>query len=151
MKLRIIPFEFAHLAAMQPREFEARELALLDNLEGRVDEYLAQGMAYTGIIGDRILACGGVIMLWRGVAELWLVTTGQVPEFPLAFHRAILKILALLERSMGLWRMQVAIHGEHLVSQYWVQRLGFKEEGPMPGYAPDGSTYVRFARVKGGI
>jgi hypothetical protein len=147
-KLRIIPFEFAHLQAMQARKFEAREMALVNDMEERAREYMARGMGYTGIIGGRILACAGIFMLWRGVAEIWSVTTPLVEDYPLAFHRAISHGLKVVERSMGLWRIQVAIHEDHLVSQKWIQRLGFVSEAPMPGYGADGATYVRFARLR---
>lgn len=146
--LEIIPFECAHLKALMPRKFEARELALVDDMEQRTKEYLDRGMAYTGIIGDQILGCAGIFMLWRGVAEVWSVTTPLVEKYPLAFHRAISRGLKVVERSMGLWRIQVAIHGDHQVSLKWIQRLGFRLEGPMPGYGPDGATYERFAIVR---
>lgn len=147
-KLQIVPFEFAHLKAMQAREFEAREMASLDNLEGRFQSYMAMGTGYTGLIDDQILMCAGIFLQWRGVAEVWAVTTPMVEQYPLAFHRAMSKCLEVLEKSMGLWRIQVCIHGDHHVSQKWIQRLEFVSEGPKPGYGPDGATYVGFARVK---
>jgi hypothetical protein len=133
---------------MQAREFEARELRLMDDLEGRFREYMARGTGYTGILDNRILMCAGIFLQWRGMAEVWAVTTALVAEYPLAFHRAISKCLDVLERSMGLWRIQVAIHEDHLVSQNWIQRLGFRLECKKPGYGPDGATYMGFARVR---
>jgi RimJ/RimL family protein N-acetyltransferase len=145
-KFQIIPFEFAHLVALQPREFEARELAQLNDWEERTREYQAKGSAYTGIIGDQIMGCAGIFLLWPGMAEVWAVTTPLVTTHTMAFHRTISRGLDVVERTMRLHRIQVAIHVDHFVSQKWIRRLGFKAEGSMPGYGPDGATYMRFAR-----
>jgi len=153
-KLEIIPFEPEHLRLMQPRAFEAREMRLLGGGEERARIYAGLGPAYTGILtGDEdsqltILACGGLIMHWRGVAEAWLVTTDQVAMHPVVFHRTIIRIFKVLMESMGLWRVQIAIKAGHRVSCKWVLRLGFREEGPAPRYGPDGSDYLRFAWVR---
>lgn len=147
MKPRIIPFEFGHLKGLQAREFESRELDLLDNLEGRTRDYLSRGMGYTCFIGSQVLVIAGMFIQWRGLAEVWSITTPLVTAYPLAFHRAISHGLKVMAQSMGIRRIQVAIHADHQVSHRWIQRLGFKWEGAMPGYGPDGATYVRFARL----
>jgi hypothetical protein len=147
-KLRIVPFEPAHLQAIEAREFEAREMLFLPDMAERVRDYMARGMAYTGFLGDKILMCAGIVVLWRGVGEVWSVTTPLVTKYPLTFHRTMSRVLGLLERSMGLWRIQVAIHANHYVSQRWIERLGFEFESFKPGYGPDGSRYVGFARLR---
>jgi hypothetical protein len=146
--LKIVPFEPVHLQAIEAREFEAREMAFLPDMAERAREYMARGMAYTGFLGGRIMMCAGIVVLWRGVGEAWSVTTPLVADYPLTFHRTMSRILGLLERSMGLRRIQVAIHDHHYVSQRWIERLGFEFESFKPGYGPDGSRYVEFVRLR---
>jgi hypothetical protein len=147
-QLRIVPFEIAHLEIIKARKFEARELARLPDLEGRVLGYMARGMAYTGFLGEEILMCGGIVLLWPGVGEGWSITTPLVTAHPVLFHFAMRRIMELLVRTMGLWRLEVAIQGDHYVSQRWIKRLGFEFEGFKQAYGPDGSDYVGFARVR---
>lgn len=147
--LEIIPFEPEHLRNLQARSFEGREMAAFADPEAQAREYLRRGPAFSGLIEGRLMGCLGVCLLWRGVAEVWMVTTDLVAQFPLAFHRAISQGIAVMEKSLNLWRLQVAVHHEHKISRNWLRRLNFQEEGEMPRYGPDGATYVRMARVKG--
>lgn len=149
MKLRIIAFEPEHLGRMQPRAFEARQIGLVADPQALAALYAQRGPAFTGMAGQEIMACGGLVMLWRGVAEVWMVSTALVAARPLAFHRAVKRGLARLRQDMGLWRVQAAVQKEHEVSRAWLARLGFREEGEMPGYGPDGEDYVRMAWTKG--
>lgn len=147
MALIIKPFEPEHLGQMTPRRFEAAEMAYVGDPELYVRAYLQRGPAWSGFVGNRIMGCAGVCVLWRGVGEAWMVTTDLAARMPLAFHRAIASRLDEVMMSMNLWRLQAIIHTEHEVSRRWVRRLGFEEEGTMQRYGPDGKDYVRFARV----
>ena len=146
-ELSIIPFRAEHLGLLQARKFEAHEMELLGDPANRVREYLRGGAAYTGIVKGQVMGCAGIFPLWRGVAEVWMITTDLVSRYPKAFHQAIANGLEIAGHSMGLWRIQTAVHQNHLVSQKWLRRLGFNREGNMPGYGPDGATYIRMARL----
>jgi hypothetical protein len=147
MSLKIAPFEAWHLERLEARRFEAQELACLGDVKRRAVFYQQAGPAWTGLYDGEIMACCGVIILWAGVAEAWLVTTNLCEQHRLSFHRAIKQNLARLIADMGLQRLQAAVHAEHVVSQKWVERLGFSHEGLMAAYGPDGSDYVRYAKV----
>ena len=150
MQLSVIPFEVGHLKAFTARRFEAREMEHLGNPEAYAMSYLDRGPAWTGVVGEKILGCCGICVFWRGVGGLWLVTGELVNQLPLAFHRAIKYGLGTAMEAMGLWRVQTEINAAHLVSRKWIQRLGFREEGDMPKYGPDQTTYVRYAKVREG-
>jgi Acetyltransferases, including N-acetylases of ribosomal proteins len=148
VKLILKPLTPEDLEIIIPRAFEAREMAMIGNLPARVAACWEHGAAYCGWLGGDILACAGVTLLWRGVGAAWCITSPLVARHPLSFHRAVRRMLDLLEASLGLHRVQVEVQGDHFVSQRWVERLGFEFEGFMPGYGPDGSRYVRFGRVR---
>lgn len=147
MGLEIVPFEPQHLEQLQFRDFEARELALLGDWRPRAEFYRRAGPAWTGFYNGQIIGCCGLLLLWPGVAEAWLVTGELCNQYRLSFHRAVKRGLAQVCRDLGLWRLQAAVHKEHYVSRLWVERLGFAFEGFMPRYGPDGADYVRFGRL----
>ena len=147
MQLQIIPFEVAHLDDLQARRFEAQEIQSLGDYRERAGVHRQLGPAWTGIIDGQVMGCCGLIVLWQGVAEPWMVSTGLCARYALSFHRAIKKGLDQVIQDLRLRRVQVAIHKDHVISHKWVERLGFKREGAMPAYGPDGSDYVRFGRV----
>ena len=144
-----VEFDPLHLEIIQAREFEAKEMELCEDLQGRGKIYQAAGPSYTGMVGEEIMFCCGMIKLWPGVYELWAITTPLVARMPLSFHRAIKYALERLKVITGLWRLQTAIHIDHVVSQRWIEMLGLRYEGKMPGYGPDRSTYIRYGRFYG--
>lgn len=147
----IVPFEFDHLRQLQPREFEAAELCNQrpEEIRQRFQDYLNRGAAWTGVVGGQIIAVAGIILLWRGVAEIWAITTPLVTKYRKSFHQAIKYGLRRDIKVMDLHRVQVAVHEDHAVSRKWLKRLGFMEEGKMPGYGLQQETYVRLAWVRG--
>ena len=144
--LSISRFALEHLALIKPRAFEAREIELLENFKERAAAYIQAGPAFTGFYDGEIMACCGIAKIWNGVGYLWAITTALVATKPKSFHRAIVHGLEQLRFTMGLWRLETAIHEDHWVSQLWIQRLGLKFEGKAPGFGPDKSTYIRFGR-----
>ena len=120
-------------------------MLLLGSVQERAREYLQYGPAFTGIEGDQIIGCVGLIVLWPGVAEAWAVSTPLWPSKAKSVHKAITHGIKEMSATLGLWRIQTAIHSEHEVSHRWLMRMGFKDEGTMPGYGPDGATYLRLA------
>lgn len=145
----VIKFDPLHLALIQAREFEAREMELCEDIQARGRLYQEAGPAFTGMVGEEIMFCCGLIKLWPGVYELWAVTTPLVACLPLTFHRAIKYGFGKLRTVTGLWRVQTAIHVDHLVSQKWIQKLGLRFEGERPGYGPDKATYFGYGRFYG--
>lgn len=123
-------------------------MALVGDPETYVRVYQERGPAFTGLVEGEIMGCAGVCLLWRGVGAAWLVTGPLVPQYPLAFHRAIRDGLQTVMESLHVWRLQADIHQGHEVSQRWVRRLGFAYEGILHKYGPDGADYVRYARVR---
>lgn len=147
--LQISQFAVGDLALINPREFEAREMMLLGNFKERAAAYIQAGPAFTGFYDGEIMACCGIAKIWKGSGYLWAITTSLAASKPLSFHRAISQGIERLRVTMGLWRLETAIHQDHIVSQLWIQRLGLKYEGHAPGFGPDKSTYIRFGRYYG--
>lgn len=146
-KLKIVPFEPEHLAIVNPRSFEEKELLLIGDPVAEAREFSRRGLGFTGFINDQILGCAGAVQLWPGVAEAWVVSTALVPNFKLAFHRAVKAYFEIVIETLKLKRVQAAVHCDHEVSHKWVKRLGFIPEGIMPCFGPDGADYVRYGRI----
>lgn len=112
-------------------------------------EYLLRGPAYTIIKNGQVVWCGGLVMLWPGMAEAWGVPSMSLQDCPLGFHRLVVTVLRELIETMKLRRVQCTIASVFGISQRWVQALGFQHEGDMAMYGPDGADHKRYALVKG--
>lgn len=109
------------------------------------------GPAYTVFDGGTVLGCGGVALLWQGVAEAWMVLSESVDMLD-ARGRGLLgiQIIRGLRRSsleFNLHRLQavVAKDGDE-ANKAFLQWLGLEYEGDMHKYGPDGSDYERWAK-----
>jgi len=132
---------------IKPREFEGREMLLVGDWRRYAAAYAAAGQLFTGVVRGEIAGCAGLIPLWPGVAEAWMVSTALFTRYPKTIHRGIAAGLATLAETMGLHRIQAAVHQEHRVSLRWLRRLGFRLEGTLRRYGPDGADYLRLARL----
>lgn len=148
--MNVVPFEPAHLARIEPGPFE------LLALEGVPPGALRAGVPVPGpaltICDDAgtPLGAGGLVPLWRGVAQGWLFASDRLREHPAVLHRTVLRALRLSEDALGLHRVQITVHEDFYLSSLWVGRLGFACEGAMPGFGPNGDTYYRYARLHHG-
>lgn len=147
MTPKIIPFEPEHLATMIGHHAVESDKKALEAL-GQAHVYLQLGPCYSIIVGDEIIWCGGLVVLWPGVAEAWAVPSWAVADYPLTVHRAVKQTLARLIQTLNLRRIQCSVVREYLQSRNWVKRLGFCFEGKMKNYGPDGATHYRFSWVK---
>lgn len=107
---------------------------------------LLRGMAITGFHNGEILACGGVMPLWKGVGEAWVVTSPLVEKCPFFFMRTVWRRLLTFISIMELERVQTTVDAEHEVSLKWVERMGFKQEGLMEKYI-GGRDFFRYALI----
>lgn len=138
-------FEASDLAYILPRPHDVRLAAALPDILERVKEQAKLGPAMTGLYDGVPVFCGGIVVLWPGVGEGWLYVSEQVAGHRLSFHRAVREWIGRLCADWKLHRLQVAIPDWNGMSCRWIKRLGFAEEGPMRGYGPDGSTFIRYA------
>ncbi len=107
------------------------------------------GCAYTGIDDScEIIIIGGVVETWKGVGAAWLMTSPLFPRNKIWAHRAIRDILYDAIETYDLHRVETLVLEDHLVSQKWVGRLGFQQEGLFRKYDSNQNNHYMFARVE---
>lgn len=104
------------------------------------------GPAWTLCLAGRPIACGGVVLLWRGVGEAWSLSAAGLGPFALRLHRIVAARLAEAEAQYGLHRIQASVRTDNGEGRRWLARLHFWEEGEMKGYGPMGHDFMRLAR-----
>ncbi len=146
--IRPLPFKPAHLGRIRPGRFET--LAI----EGTDPRLIGAGIPIPGpamSLADEagaILGAAGIVPLWNGVGNAWVYASDALRARPFGLHRCIARGLALAIEHFGFHRVQLSVHREFARSQRWVERLGFRFEGEMRGYGPNGDTYWRYAKVR---
>ena len=112
-----------------------------------IAQRLTKGTAYTITDGYEIVASAGVLHLWKGVGEGWAVTSKLVEKYPVFFAKTVWDKINEIIEDMQLVRLQTLVDSEHIVSQKWLERMGFTNEGLMRKYL-GGRDFFRYAWIR---
>lgn len=142
--MRLIPFAADHLDQLEVQPGQAVDAALFTPEIGAA---LVNDMARTLVAGGRVLACAGILPMWPGRAVAWALLSSQIGArgFP-RYHRWVRRALDDAH-ARGLWRIETTVDPEFDNAVRWAAALGFRYEGRMRGYAPDGRDHLLVARV----
>lgn len=145
MSLYVMPYKPEHYMSIYKY---AREWTLwgLPNPDQVAQNYM-RGPGITGFCDQDVIACGGLVVLWKGVAEAWTVASPLVLKYPLFFHKHAKMFLEDCIEMFHLDRVQCIVDVEFYASQKWVKSMGFKAESVMPKYFM-GRTFMRYVIVR---
>jgi len=136
----IVPFKKEHLSIInlvfEMTEAGKQSLASYDDVIG-----------YTGMEDGAVLATGGVHRMWNGVGEAWLLVGKEGYSKPKTVARYTDYIFQHIQEEHDLFRIQASVSALDETANRYAQWLGFEKEGIMRKYGPDGSDYIRYARV----
>ena len=97
---------------------------------GSVHEAILAGPSVTLCLpnGDS-LAIIGAMMLYKGVAEVWAITSERCLKYPVAFHKAVKSVLEKFVKEHNIRRIQIYVRADYEQGYRWAESLGFKPEG----------------------
>ena len=112
---------------------------LLDGLE-------VQNMSFTATHNDKIICAGGIIPIWDGVFEGWVMGSDLIWKFRIASAKIIKQRMEELIVKNKVQRLQTAVKKDFILGHRFAKWLGLQEEGLMRKYQ-NNEDYIRFARV----
>ena len=101
--------------------------------------WLAYHLLYYVIVS---VCSGGIVPLWSGVAEGWVISSKRIYENRIKASRLIRKRSDILCAANKIWRLQTSVKANFKMGIRFAEFLGFKIEGLMRGYGPDKSDYI---------
>lgn len=132
------PFHVELLRAQGVQGAQAREVSLVPPEGVQI-----QGPALSGFVGDRILICGGIQVFYPGHGTVWGLLAEEAPPYLAAIHYGVKRFLTA--RS---WvRLEASVEKGFAPGCRWLELLGFRFEGEMPGYGFDGETHLRYGKT----
>ncbi len=105
------------------------------------------GKCITGLVDGNIVGCGGLDVMWPGVAEVWVMLSYEVDKFPMRAYEVIAEGLKELIEDNDLWRVQAYGRVDFPEAHTLFRHLGFKVEGKARKYNPDGTDSISYAKV----
>ena len=104
-------------------------------------------MSFTACRNNEIICSGGIIPIWDGVYEGWVMASHLIWQNQFGGARIIKKGMEILIEEYKVVRLQTAIKKDFILGQRFGSWLGMTNEGLMKKYQ-NNEDYYRFARVK---
>ena len=143
----IVPFENKHAEQILEQGLNSEFLELKPEHKKYAFFLKEVGMSFTGLVNNRPIAAGGVFHLWDGVAEGWVLATKDIYKYPVFCAKHIKQRTEIILKANKIKRIQTSVKADCDVALRFAKWLGLKEEGLMKNYGPDGSDFIRFARI----
>ena len=138
----VVPYTADHLARLnaQPQQMKIGRFLTPEHAIA-----LQSHLSFTALEGDTVLACSGVVEIWKGRAIAWAVLSGDLKGKFLPIHRAVQRFLDCAPFD----RIEADVDIDFKEGHRWLQKLGFVMENPRARkYRPDGGDSSIYARVK---
>lgn len=145
-EIRIVPYEPAHLARLDLQDAQGVLRPLLAD-PGYAAALARPGLAWTALAGGTPVGCAGFLDQGGGRWLAWALIGRDMPRRGwLAATRAVqLRIDRL--RARGARRLEAVVHVAFAPGHRWVELLGFRLEGIMRAYDPEGADCALYARI----
>lgn len=110
-------------------------------------DLVQEGLAFTGLINDKVIAAAGMKRIWGNVAEGWFIGKKEVWNYPITIAKAVKQNIDYLATSNNIKRLQTAVRADFGIGIRFAKWLGFTNEGLMKCYGFDDTDHYRFARI----
>jgi hypothetical protein len=148
MKLDIVAIDYkiGHLDCIPGA---ARQLGKSkDHIAKSIESLVTAGNPIkTLLYAEMAIAIVGIFRVNDGTGEAIAIVSPDVKNYVFQFHRACIKILEDLTKSMKLNRVQCTVKKDFMKGLKWARALGFETEGLLKKYGPEGSDYFMLSRL----
>ena len=115
--------------------------------DNRICDHSQPGNAYTMFIdGKPVFACG-IVVLWKGVAECWVMASQNIYDMKFLAARTILDLQEKLCKKNKIRRLQTSVKADFKQGLRLAEWCGLEIEGLKKNYGPDGSDYYQLGKI----
>ena len=100
--------------------------------------------SWTGFYNDEPIVSGGIIELWKGVADIWLIIADNSTKHKFFLIKNIKRHLENTIAQRQYVRIQATVREDFRIGMKFAELFGMKQEGLMEKYGLDGKNYFRY-------
>jgi hypothetical protein len=147
---QIVPYHPALLAMMTLRPADGVFFKHIPNFSKVIDAYADLGPVLAGCHKGKPIVIVGCVPLWKGTAELIMLTDAAITSVVRPFYTATLRLLDIFVEELNIVRLQCTVHSQNDPGLRFMEALKFQREGRLKCYGPDQHDFFIFSRVKNG-
>lgn len=140
MATNLVPFETRHAVWLT----QYANLAEWREMPQHELQTLKRGEALTLMVGGEIVACGGIVRVWQGFGELWVMTGPLAHKYPVALFKAARLLVRL---ACDYHRIQATCLESTPNGCKLLEKLGLIHEYTMAGAGPNKEPMRLYAMV----
>ena len=144
--IEVIPYKKEHARLIYETNIRERDAGISEDIEELSTAWERQGPAYTIIIDEAIVFCGGFILMGWNRAEAWTLMSDLFYKYPKSCFKICRDYTNKIVKEYRLRRVQAIIDIDFDAGVRFAERLGFEEEGILKSYGPEGEDMLMFGR-----
>jgi RimJ/RimL family protein N-acetyltransferase len=109
--------------------------------------YLLKQDSYSAFVDGQLVACGGLVKMWPGLAEAWIAVTPYAQQHTTFILRTTKLYLDDRMKRHALNRLEAHIREDFILARRFCSWLGFQFNATLPKYGPNGETFLLMSRV----
>ena len=113
----------------------------------RIFNYSKKGQAFTYFLNDKPVFSCGIVQLWDGVAEAWVLAGINVFDIKILAAKTIKRLQDETCKKYKIKRLQTSVKADFKRGIRFATWCGFKNEGLKKKYGPDGSDYYQMSVI----
>ena len=113
----------------------------------RICNYSTKGNAYTMFIDGKPVFAIGIVILWDGVAEGWVMASQNVFEMKFLAAKTMKELTDEMCKKNKIKRLQTSVKADFKLGVRFATWLGLEIEGIKKCYGPDGSDYYQLGKI----
>lgn len=144
----LIPYRPAHAYAIIDERIRKHDLWLTEvpGCEKWPEEW-AKHPAATLVMNGEVILCGGVMLMGWQRGEAWTLFADNFRKYPIACFKACKYVIDEAVKENDLRRVQAIVEPTVNGGIAFTERLGFKKEGLLRAFGPQGEDFFMYAKI----
>jgi hypothetical protein len=104
------------------------------------------GRAWTAMLYEEVVGCGGVVVPWPGVGIVWTAFSKKVDLYPIWITRTAKYLLKRCIKDFDLHRLEAVVTQGDFNNHRWARSFGFtmEDHGVARRYTADNRDAIRY-------
>lgn len=107
-----------------------------------------EGRSFSLIDNGHLIVAGGIFEIWPGMGEAWLIPSDKIKNYKLKMIKTLRQHMDKIIQEDNLVRLQASVREDFETAHRFIEFMGFKREGLMTNYGPDGANHFLYARTQ---
>ena len=143
-----VPYSPDHLSYIKTNNPDIDAIRRTGGLQEMVDGQASIGEAITVLTHGKPIAIFGIVQIWDGLAEVWLIPDEALRVYPVFMTKAARSFIDICMISGRLHRVQITVRCDHRQAVGWAKTIGFTREGTLSKYGPDQSDFFMMSMTR---